>query len=284
MNTAEAPIPCATAGATPSAGFATPSRLLGAAVIATSLAGVAGAFRGDTSAINAFLFMHLEVPHITSARIEQTGAVLTLALAIVTVSLRHWLPLIPVAVWLFAEAAARYEVRGQAFSEHVFVTQSLRYLTPVALALLFVAARQARLPRSAPCWLLRVSIAAVFAGHGIEALRANPLFIDLIISTAANLVGVRVSETTATSALEVIGLMDLGIAATTLLRPFPQLLWFAALWAATTAFSRVTANDWDAYPEVLLRSSYVLAPLALALLLANSASSAAPARQATPGT
>jgi hypothetical protein len=259
--------------------------LLGVAVVATTLGMTAATFRGDGTAINAFLFLTGEMSHVDAARLERTAMGIVLVLSIAALSRPHWALLLPVGGYALAEALARTHERGYAFSEWALTAQAPRYLTPLAVIFLLHGFRRseraARWGRLAGAGILKFSLALVFAVHGLEALRAHPEFVDLIISTTSRLPGMRVSERTATQALQVIGVVDLVVATAILARPHPAVLWWAAFWGTATALSRMTAYGFGAYPEVLVRTAHVLAPLAL-LLLARTANPAKLPRPAGP--
>ncbi len=264
----------------PPASCAAPARdvplvILGVAVIATALAMTAMAFRGSGTAINAFLFLDLGLSHPQAAWVERLVVVLMLAASVSGVVWRRWPLFLPAAIYLTAESVARWHVQGQAFSDWVLLSHSARYVTPCAAIVLILAARgsasAARRFETAGEWALRIPLAAVFAAHGTEAFVGNPGFVDLIISSAANLTGMRVTESAALTALEVIGCMDVAVAGVILTRPGRLVLGWAAGWASIAALSRITANGWSAYPDVLVRASYYFGPIALWSLLVRRA-------------
>lgn len=248
--------------------------LLGAAVILTALGMTVAAFRGDGTAVNAWLFMEARFPHESAALIERSAVLIMLGAAIAGAAWRCWPLFLPAMACFLAEASARWCVGGTAYSDWAFMTHAARYVAPFALMLLLlgVARRGATGEWSTRSgkWALQLSLAVLFAVHGLEALKANPVFIDLIIGSAQNLAGMRVSEATARTGLEIIGVVDFLVAGAILIFPNRVVLGWAAFWAALTAFSRMTAGGWGAYPEVLLRASYFLGPIALWLLLART--------------
>lgn len=265
-----------------------PLALLGTAVAATALGMTVAAFRGDGTALNAFLFTDLGFSHSEAAQCERGAVSVTWVFSIAALVWRRWPLLLPAAFYFFAEALARTHVQGEAYSDWALLTHAARYVTPLTMALLLLGTNRDRLRRWSAAggrWALRIALAAVFASHGFEALRANPAFVDFIISTAANLFQSRITETNARSVLELIGVMDVVVAGAFLLRLHPALLGWAALWGAVTALSRVTANGWGAYPDVLVRASYFLGPVALWLLVSpgrdRQESPAMPARRNT---
>jgi hypothetical protein len=247
----------------PPPGPLTPARgaaawLLGGAVTVTMAGMAVAAFRGDGTSINAYLFLAVELPHGVAGRIEAVAVALVLGLSVAALLRPVWPLLLPVTAYLFADALAAWSQRGFPFAEWAVTANAPRYLGP--LALVFLATSKPWATRLGE-WILRVGLAVVFAVHGLEALRLHPWFIDLLISSAANLAGFRLNEAVASGLLRVIGAVDVAIAVGLLVKPVPALLGWAAFWGAVTAWSRVTANGWGAYPEVLMRAVHYLGPL-----------------------
>lgn len=243
--------------------------LLGIAVVGTMIGMTAATFRGDGTAINAFLFLTEELSHEAAGRLERMVMASVLVLSIIALFKPHWAFLLPAGGYALAEALAREHERGYTFSEWALTAQAPRYLTPFAIILLLAGLHRTgfgRVFHVAGRLVLRVGLAVVFAVHGLEALKAHPGFIDLIISSASNLISVRVPERTATQALTVIGYVDFVVAAALLFCPRAPILWWAAFWGGLTALSRVTAYGFGSYPDVLVRTTHVLVPLALWML------------------
>lgn len=92
-----------------------------------------------------------------------------------------------------------------------------------------------------------------------------------VVSSAPNLVNVRPSEATASDLLRVIGIIDIAVAIAVILRPSPAVLAWASFWGAVTAASQMTAYGWGAYSELLVRSTHFLTPVALWLVVRESA-------------
>lgn len=253
--------------------------LLSLAVAATMVGMMIAVYRGDGSSINAFLFLDLGLSHQVAARSERVAlATVTLA-AVFGVVWPRWFLMVPVAVYLWAEAAAGYHVRGYAFSELTPAAHALRYLTPLATVLL---ARSAAASGARPAahwtatrhwigtWLLRLGLAVVFMTHGYEAWQLHPEFIDLLITSSQNYLGVRVEEATASTLLRIIAAVDLAVAGLLLIRPWRSVLAWLMFWGLVTAASRMTSYGWGAHTDVLMRSTHFTAPLALLLITANS--------------
>ncbi|MFA9478122.1 hypothetical protein ACERK3_07400 [Phycisphaerales bacterium AB-hyl4] len=215
----------------------------------------------------SYLFMHHGIPHATVATWER-GVSVVLAVVIVAAVVRpHVLLLLPVAAVVMTEAVCGYVFGGYHFSEWTVAAHVMRYVAPLVLAMLVVAPGlrwwSARRRSMAAAWGLRLGLACLFATHGLEAYRLHPGFVDLIIGSADNVLGVRVSESQAGVMLRVIGVIDLMVAAAVLVLPMRYVLWWLAFWGLVTALSRTTALGLGHWHEVLLRSSHVLGPLAL---------------------
>lgn len=251
--------------------------LLSVAVAATMVGMATAVYRGDGSSINAFLFLDLGLSHQAAASLERAlVAAVTLAAA-VGVFWPRWFLMVPVAVYLLAEAVAGYHMRGYAFSELTPPAHALRYLTPLAVVLL---AHAAAVPTARPAarraayrtgtWLLRLGLAMVFITHGYEAWRLHPEFIDLLITSSQNYLGVRIEEATASTMLRVIAAVDVAVAGLLLIRSWSAVLGWMMFWGLVTAASRMTSYGWGAHTDVLVRSTHFVAPLALILITKDS--------------
>lgn len=106
-------------------------------------------------------------------------------------------------------------------------------------------------------WVLRVSVAGEFAGHGVFALQIKKSFIPLIT-------GLGLSESLAVSVLPMIGILDLSLALLILLKPVRGALLWMTIWGFLTALARPLAGEpvWD----FVERWANWGAPLALLLL------------------
>ena len=107
--------------------------------------------------------------------------------------------------------------------------------------------------------VLRIGVFGVFLGHGVFALEGKQRFIEMIESM------VPVDAATAASLLFAIGIVDILVAFSVLLKPQKFVLIYATIWAFMTALARVTAGDpvWD-FAE---RAANWAVPLALLLYI-----------------
>ncbi len=257
-------------GASPRPAVDGPVRhLLGLAVFGTALGLAAATFRGDGTALNAYFFLTLEWSHGTSGRIERLLAALTVAFALAAWLRPIWPAFLVVFAYALAEALTRSYERGQAYSEWALWAHAPRYLTPLGACLVIAGLQRGAGAGAGRVWsfsgemILRVAIAIVFAVHGLEAWRAHPGFVDLVLSSAYRVGEWRLPEATVVQALRVIGVVDFAVAAAVLFRPLRVVLLWAAFWGLVTALSRMTAYGASFYPELLVRFSHFLVPLAL---------------------
>ena len=107
-------------------------------------------------------------------------------------------------------------------------------------------------------WILRIGIFGTFLGHGIFALMIKKSWIPYFTS-------VGISENTAMTLLPLIGIIDVIVAVSVLIRPIKIILIWAALWGFVTALIRPISGEpiWD----FVERSSNWAAPLALFYLI-----------------
>jgi acid phosphatase type 7 len=247
------------------------ARLLGAAVALHALATFLMVHSARQTQFGNLLFMVMELPHGQAVQVEKISVSILLALAVVSALRPRLLTLLPVGAYVLLEAWSAFYQGGDRFSEWTLAAHALRWVTPFALALLAVPFLASRVPvsirRAGAGWVLRLAVATVFVIHGLECVWGYPRFADLIIGSARGVFDVRVSESLALQVMQVIGIVDLAVAAAIVLRPWRAVLVWAAFWGGITAVSRVLALGPGAYFEVLLRSSHLLAPLALIPLL-----------------
>lgn len=107
--------------------------------------------------------------------------------------------------------------------------------------------------------VLRIGVFGVFLGHGIFALEGKQKFVEMIQSM------VPVDGATATSLLFAVGVVDILVAFSVLVKPQRFVLIYATAWAFITALARVTAGDpvWD----FVERAANWAVPLALLLYI-----------------
>ena len=110
-------------------------------------------------------------------------------------------------------------------------------------------------------WVLRVAVAGEYVGHGVFALQGKPAWVGWIQQFTG------AGAATAGQLLFLIGLMDLAVALIVLVRPFPAVLLWAALWGFWTALVRPLVGEpvWD----FVERWANWGAPLALYLVTRN---------------
>lgn len=237
---------------------------LALAVVATLAGSLVTVLRGGGSGWNAWLFLDRGLAHRAAYETELTLILVALAPALAGLFFRRlrWggCLFLPSSAFLLAEALLTAKMGGVGHAEWAPAAHALRYVTPLALALLAI---REPLGTAQATMLLRVALAFVFVTHGAEALLHFPRFIDLIIASAENQAGWRISESQAKTLLSAIGLADLVAGVLILVRPWPALLWWMAAWGLITALSRMTSLGWDAYRDVLLRATHFLIPFVL---------------------
>ena len=222
------------------------------------------------SSIGSIALMHWDVAHAQILLAEKFAASVVV-LAAVTVLIRPTLvALLLISGMIFIEALAALWAGGFHFFQLTPYAQALRYLTPLALIPLVPRLRvpgsdAAR--RRLSAWVLRLAIAMVFVTHGYEAWKLHPHFLDFVLVAGRDLAGIDMAESAAAVILRIIGVVDFVVAAWVLLRPNRPLLLWLGFWGLITALARPVTLGFASYPEVLLRASHVLAPIALGLLL-----------------
>ncbi|TXK46756.1 hypothetical protein FVR03_10460 [Pontibacter qinzhouensis] len=174
---------------------------------------------------------------------------------------------------------------GSAFSSWTLTAHAARYTAPLVL-LLFRHGPESK-PTLLTCqWLVVVALSLTFATHGLEALARHPDFTDYIISSGANLAGIKISQSAAETLLAGIGIMDIFCALAILSFTNPYILCWMACWGLITGFARVTELGPAMYGEVIIRAAHFVLPLVALLLFklrhTAAATAAKPGRQKPP--
>lgn len=258
-------------------------------------------FQTRQTQFGVLLFMdwlsEFEDPHLAAVLFEKITVSLYIAAGVVVLFKPYGALLLFMAGYAFLEALSGVMNNGSRYSEWSLVEQALRYGSPLVLLILASGSQMnlmRRWNRQLATALLRILVALVFFSHGYLALLGYPRFIDLIIGTSANIFGSRLSEASTVTLLKWTGGIDFGVALAVLIFPTPLfiprrfwaspsqhslirravvptlMLWLAA-WGLVTALSRITAlglpTGLSQYPELLIRTSHMLGPLALWALL-----------------
>lgn len=224
------------------------------------------------SAVGGIALMEWGVSHDQIFFTERVVAVGLLVLATSLLFYPTTFSLLFIGGVAFVEACAISRFGGEHFSDFALAAHAPRFMAPVALIFLMSinTSRGKNKKVLAAAWCLRLGLACVFLMHGLEARWHHPHFIDLIIGSMQNIFSLRTSEGAATSALTAIGVVDITIAIVLLIRPSGTLLAWMCFWGLITALSRTFAFGVASYPEVLVRASHFVAPVALWLLLART--------------
>ncbi|MBI2107142.1 hypothetical protein HYT57_04095 [Candidatus Woesearchaeota archaeon] len=107
-------------------------------------------------------------------------------------------------------------------------------------------------------WALRIAVFGTFLGHGVFALLVKQSWIPYFNS-------VGISNPTAMILLPLIGILDILVAISVLIKPIRGILIWAVFWAFTTALIRPISGEpiWD----FIERTANWAAPLALLYLI-----------------
>jgi hypothetical protein len=168
-------------------------------------------------------------------------------------------------VWFLAIAAA-HQIRGGPYAQLALGEHAVRFLAPVAFWLCIPSAKAETFPgrwnrHAEP--ILRLAAAATFAVHGYKAIQGYGPFLDLILLSDLRWSTGAVSEQLATVCLQVIGWVDLVVAAVILTRWWPAAALYMTAWGLITAASRMTALGADYWPATILRAANGGVPLVL---------------------
>ncbi|MBO26898.1 MAG: hypothetical protein CMI33_09985 [Opitutales bacterium] len=163
------------------------------------------------------------------------------------------------ALWPFTLAVFSFlNNMGDAFHATDPIGHAVRFAAPLALILLGFNPNP--LWQTRVDWLLRLSVAGAFIGHGLCAWWIKPSFIDLIVGTLDTLLGQDLAASAsrqvfAEASLPVIAVQDFILVALLLLpnRKIRTVAMWMAIWGFVTAMSRMTAYGWGNWHDLALR-------------------------------
>jgi len=107
-------------------------------------------------------------------------------------------------------------------------------------------------------WILKIGVFGIFLGHGIYAIQSNPKWIPFL-----ELVGF--SNKLANQIMPYIGMLDILVAISVIIKPLRPILMWAVFWAFLTALMRPIAGG--SILDFIERAGNWVTPLALLLLL-----------------
>ena len=245
------------------------------------------AFSG--TAIGTFLFMEWEWSHSASVQTEHIMGYIVLAVGLSALFYPIRPLLVLAALYAFLVAYMGYRMGGYHFSEYTLFAYFVRIITPLALLMALLLQNNTLSQGQNTDWgrvLLRVmalSLAITFFTHGVEALGAHPFFVDMVIGSGINLLGVYIPEALAVKALFVIGCVDILTSLWIIIRPNIYVAIWMGAWGLITAFARITETGWMSYPEVLVRAPHYLVPMAIVALLFSERKKMAEQGKLVPG-
>ena len=166
-------------------------------------------------------------------------------------------------LWIGLQAIAAM-VADPVHAWRIPAAQATRYLTPIALLLLW------RPSRRGATALLRVAAAATFLAHGLEALQHEAAFVDYLIIAGRDLLGTEPTIDAVHDTLFAIGIVDLAVAVAILSTRWRAVALYMAFWGLITAASRIVHSGGGAWHAAALRLPNAGVPLALWLLFRDS--------------
>ena len=246
-------------------------------VVLVQCAGYLGqALLGETE-IFEFLFLVADLSESTSEMLAGGGTMVVFGLAVGLFFVPSPIAALLIAGWFFFSAVADMRLGGAPFSHLAILSHSIRYLSPVALALLMHRGGDSADGGSETwlVWLLQLGVGATFLAHGWEALEVHPRFVDYLLLASRRLLGTPLAESSATTLLVVIGAVDVLVAILALagLR-HRYLLWYMAAWGAIAALARMVHGGFWAFPSTFVRAANGGGPLAYYLAIRSEESSA----------
>lgn len=232
-----------------------------AVTLMVQCAGALGTAIKKGTALHTTLFLNLDFPDLATRWVDQglaVGGILAAAICLARPSRALAMYLIAYAVAL---AGCGWIQGASYFAGMTIPAWAARMAAPVALLLAMWEHPKAR---DALMWVVRVGVAVTFLAHGIEAVRHQPSFQNLIMATEHRWIGVGIPQAAMERALDVIGVVDLVVAALLLSgRRWKIVAGYMSMWGFVTASSRLTAWGWSGLDATALRAAHGALPLLL---------------------
>lgn len=232
-----------------------------AVTLMVQCAGALGTAIKKGTALHTTLFLNLDFPDLAVRWVDQglaLGGILAAAICLARPSRALATYLIGYAVAL---TACGWIQNASYFEGMTIPAWSARMAAPLALLLAMWEHPKAR---DALMWVVRVGVAVTFAAHGVEALLHQPSFQNLIMASGYRLLGIWIPQNVMFRALDVIGALDLAVAALLLSgRRWKIVAGYMSMWGFVTAWSRVTAWGWSGLDATALRAAHGALPLLL---------------------
>jgi len=196
-------------------------------------------------------------------------------IAIFLILLAVWLFIKPVIlntillmVFLIIHAIIVYENAGRHFYELSLLSALAKWVLPLLYLSVFLSLKKPDYG-FVPKWLLvltRLSLFLIFFVHGLGCLWMHPGYIDYLIGMGATFTGSFMKQSLAENILIVIGVIDIIIAISILIKPWRSILIWMVVWGLLTSFLRIVDAGIFNYTEFLIRVPHFTLPLVCLLL------------------
>lgn len=211
-----------------------------------------------STSINSVLFLILDFNDPFAILFDQIGGGAVLVSFITfLITRRAWLLLIPTLYALALPICTTFLHSTFAYEYGLF-TNAARIGLPLVLYLFY--SRKAKWSLKIGL-IMRFTLALTFVGHGIEALKSHPKFIDFLIKGADFTLGFSLTEERAIQLLLFIGSFDIILGIGGLLRPRVWIFSCMAFWGVVTALVRFMYFEWNGVFPMLLRSAHWALPV-----------------------
>jgi hypothetical protein len=221
------------------------------------------------SPIGSMLFMNYGLSHLEATRVERiNGYWLFALLPLLFVERLRLMAAGAMALYFSVVIYARADQGGNPFTDYALLASAIRLATPLAFIMVFSAwwqSRSAQLAQTFPLHLIALATAVTFGMHGVEAMLAHPVFIDMTLGVAQQLSfgPVALSETQARYLLLAVGVIDIVAALGVLFfRNRVALCWVVA-WGLFTAALRFLNYGDGGLPDAIIRLPHGILPLVL---------------------
>ena len=214
------------------------------------------------SPVETMLFMEMSFEQANSKFVEKIIAWIFLMMGMVYFIKPYKVLLILISIGTLGLAFVIKTQAGSPYTDWSIPAYSIRIILPLGILLLNTKSSYLKVSY----WILLVGLGVTFVTHGLEAWTLHPRFVDYLLISSENAMGIRLKQSTAELMLKVIGSMDILAVLIAFLFPRNVIFYWMASWGLITALARVTELGWALYPEVLIRAAHFLVPISLILI------------------
>ena len=212
----------------------------------------------NSTVINSVFFLNFNLSDQFATSFDMASSIFLLAsFGLFLITKRASFLLVP-TFYALALPICQTILHGSFAYEYSLLSHGARIGLPLVLYLFYKGEQVWSIEKR---FIIRLAISMTFIGHGIEALKEHPKFIDFLIESSSLFLGYELTEGSAIQLLALIGAADIVLAVSGLIKPKVWIFTWMAAWGFITAVCRVVYFQWDGVFPMLLRSAHWALPV-----------------------